>query len=283
MREHDVPYHVRFEIDTDVRCGHWFTCKAKVGGGGGRGGQGAGPGVSGAWQLPPLCVQLDRLPLCAPPRACCPHLPRLNADVPPGLPPQGGKVTLERRADLLQRAEPRICAFDIGGNIGELPGRCHKKMRWCGCRCPCLHQALPCTFPRPPRAETTKLPLQFPNAEYDQARGCCCCYRSAALPAAAVLLFLLLLRPLLPLACGSDVSPLCTPCPPLPRCAASQVFMISYMVDRQGYLIINREVGGGAGVGCWPCCGTPQAGRLLAAGRVRSAGMGAPAAVHILP
>jgi hypothetical protein len=42
---------------------------------------------------------------------------------------QGGKVTLERRVDLLQRAEPRICAFDI---------------------------------------ETTKLPLQFPNAEYDQ-------------------------------------------------------------------------------------------------------------------
>lgn len=38
-------------------------------------------------------------------------------------------VTLERRGDLLQRAEVRICAWDI---------------------------------------ETTKLPLQFPNAEYDQ-------------------------------------------------------------------------------------------------------------------
>ncbi len=36
---------------------------------------------------------------------------------------------VERRADLLQRAEPRICAWDI---------------------------------------ETTKQPLQFPNAEYDQ-------------------------------------------------------------------------------------------------------------------
>lgn len=46
---------------------------------------------------------------------------------------QGGKVSLEPRPDLLQRAEPRICAFDI---------------------------------------ETTKLPLQFPNAEYDQVRGC---------------------------------------------------------------------------------------------------------------
>lgn len=64
---------------------------------------------------------------------------------------QDGFTTLERRADLLQRAEPRICAWDI---------------------------------------ETTKLPLQFPNAEYDQ------------------------------------------------------VFMISYMVDRQGYLIVNREVVG---------------------------------------
>lgn len=62
---------------------------------------------------------------------------------------QGGRVTLEQRPDLLQRAEVRICAFDI---------------------------------------ETTKLPLQFPSAEYDQ------------------------------------------------------VFMISYMLDRQGYLIINREV-----------------------------------------
>jgi DNA polymerase epsilon subunit 1 len=38
---------------------------------------------------------------------------------------------MTRRADLLQRAEPRICAWDI---------------------------------------ETTKLPLQFPNAEYDQVR-----------------------------------------------------------------------------------------------------------------
>ena len=41
---------------------------------------------------------------------------------------------MERRADLLKRAEPRICAFDI---------------------------------------ETTKLPLQFPNAEYDQVSLLC--------------------------------------------------------------------------------------------------------------
>ncbi|DBA81285.1 TPA: hypothetical protein ACH3X2_006902 [Trebouxia sp. C0005] len=90
MKEHDVPYHIRFCIDEGVRCGHWFNVSAK-----------------------------------------------------------SGSVTMEHRPDLLQRAEPRICAFDI---------------------------------------ETTKLPLQFPNAEYDQ------------------------------------------------------VFMISYMVDRQGYLIVNREV-----------------------------------------
>jgi DNA polymerase epsilon subunit 1 len=57
-------------------------------------------------------------------------------------------VTLERRTDLLQRAEVRVCAFDI---------------------------------------ETTKLPLKFPDADYDS------------------------------------------------------IMMISYMVDRQGYLIINRE------------------------------------------
>lgn len=31
VREYDVPYHMRFQIDTDVRCGHWFTVTAKVG------------------------------------------------------------------------------------------------------------------------------------------------------------------------------------------------------------------------------------------------------------
>ena len=90
MREYDVPYHVRFAIDRDIRAGHWFDVKAS-----------------------------------------------------------GGKISLERREDLLQRAEVRVCAFDI---------------------------------------ETTKLPLQFPNADYDQ------------------------------------------------------IFMISYMIDKQGFLIINREV-----------------------------------------
>ncbi len=37
MREYDVPYHVRYLIDTDVRCGHWFTVRHKVGAGGLRG------------------------------------------------------------------------------------------------------------------------------------------------------------------------------------------------------------------------------------------------------
>ncbi|KAJ7947960.1 DNA polymerase epsilon catalytic subunit [Quillaja saponaria] len=89
LREYDVPYHVRFVIDNDVRCGQWYDVS-----------------VSNA------------------------------------------TVTLEKRADLLQRAEVRVCAFDI---------------------------------------ETTKLPLKFPDAEYDL------------------------------------------------------VMMISYMVDGQGFLIINRE------------------------------------------
>ena len=44
---------------------------------------------------------------------------------------QAGRVSLQRREDMIRWAEPRICAFDI---------------------------------------ETTKLPLQFPNAEYDQVR-----------------------------------------------------------------------------------------------------------------
>jgi len=31
LREHDVPYHVRFAIDTDVRAGHWYEVKAEDG------------------------------------------------------------------------------------------------------------------------------------------------------------------------------------------------------------------------------------------------------------
>ncbi|CAN4107239.1 unnamed protein product [Withania somnifera] len=89
LREYDVPYHVRFAIDIDVRCGQWYDVSVSSSG-----------------------------------------------------------VMLEKRSDLLQRAEVHVCAFDI---------------------------------------ETTKLPLKFPDAEYDS------------------------------------------------------IMMISYMVDGQGYLIINRE------------------------------------------
>lgn len=90
LREYDVPYHVRFSIDCDVRAGQWFEVHA-----------------------------------------------------------EGGVGRLAKLESLRRMAEPVVCAFDI---------------------------------------ETTKLPLQFPNAEYDQ------------------------------------------------------VFMISYMVDRQGFLLVNREV-----------------------------------------
>ncbi|KAL0460774.1 UNVERIFIED_CONTAM: DNA polymerase epsilon catalytic subunit A [Sesamum latifolium] len=91
LREFDVPYHVRFAIDNDVRCGQWYDVSVSSAG-----------------------------------------------------------IAVERRTDLLQRAEVHVCAFDI---------------------------------------ETTKLPLKFPDAEYDS------------------------------------------------------IMMISYMVDGQGYLIINRENG----------------------------------------
>ncbi|GAB4856744.1 DNA polymerase epsilon catalytic subunit A [Ancistrocladus abbreviatus] len=89
LREYDVPYHVRFAIDNDVRCGQWYDVSVSSTG-----------------------------------------------------------IMLAKRTDLLQRAEVHVCAFDI---------------------------------------ETTKLPLKFPDAEYDM------------------------------------------------------IMMISYMVDGQGYLIINRE------------------------------------------
>ncbi|CAM6102738.1 unnamed protein product [Calypogeia fissa] len=89
LREYDVPYHVRFAVDNDVRCGRWYTVSM-----------------------------------------------------------ESGRVKLEQRTDLLQRAEVRVCAFDI---------------------------------------ETTKLPLKFPDASYDS------------------------------------------------------VMMISYMIDGEGFLIVNRE------------------------------------------
>ena len=92
IREYDVPFHMRYMIDSEVRCGHWYDVKVEIG---------------------------------------------------------DGDVIITHRPDLKRRAEVRVCAFDI---------------------------------------ETTKLPLKFPDAEEDQ------------------------------------------------------VFMISYMLDGQGYLIINREV-----------------------------------------
>ena len=128
-----------------------------------------------------------------------PHVTRSRRCAAPPL--QGGKISLERRADLLQRAEPRVCAFDI---------------------------------------ETTKLPLQFPNAEYDQV--CVCQYISSA--AALVVVQGLELDQI-----ASFVH--CALVPPPGHAHArtcththTQVFMISYMLDRQGYLIINREVVG---------------------------------------
>ena len=90
IREYDVPYHMRYLIDSEVRCGKWYSVRA-----------------------------------------------------------EHGLVTLTLQEEMLTRGEVRVCAFDI---------------------------------------ETTKLPLKFPDAEFDQ------------------------------------------------------VFMMSYMLDQQGYLIINREV-----------------------------------------
>lgn len=81
------------------------------------------------------------------------YLSSFNSDIRCGLwydvSISSSEITVKRRTDLLQRAEVHVCAFDI---------------------------------------ETTKLPLKFPDAEYDS------------------------------------------------------IMMISYMIDGQGYLIINREV-----------------------------------------
>ena len=30
LREYDVPFHVRYAIDNDIRAGHWYSVAAKV-------------------------------------------------------------------------------------------------------------------------------------------------------------------------------------------------------------------------------------------------------------
>lgn len=106
-------------------------------------------------------------------------------------------------------------------------------------------------------AETTKLPLQFPNAEYDQASvaGCCLtgCWGSLCCSGCCSAMLRLLEYWLSPpgvhmrcQCCRSEVVECSIP-GALLHYHCLQVFMISYMVDRQGYLIINREVGGWGG------------------------------------
>lgn len=116
MREHDVPYHVRFAIDT---------------GEGGRGGARGGDGTphNRAW--------LRSRPS---PRTHAPARASSAADVRCGhwftVRAKGGRVTLERRADLLQRAEPRICAFDIGAPAAGGGGGQGQALRRAACQRP---------------------------------------------------------------------------------------------------------------------------------------------------
>jgi DNA polymerase epsilon subunit 1 len=128
IREYDVPFHIRYAIDTDLRCGHWYSVSAHE-----------------------------------------------------------GTVTLKHRPDLIFRAEPRVCAFDI---------------------------------------ETTKLPMHFPNSEHDQV----CCSRR--------------MRPQQGHACAQLAPHMYLGGPWLHSRSLLQVFMISYMLDKQGYLIVNRAVVG---------------------------------------
>lgn len=126
LREYDVPYHVRFAIDNGNLI---FSCGFQ------------------SYYIVVIEVKLYKLAFSFDTKISC------FSDVRCGqwydVSVSSTSVMLEKRTDLLQRAEVHVCAFDI---------------------------------------ETTKLPLKFPDAEYDI------------------------------------------------------VMMISYMLDGQGYLIINREV-----------------------------------------
>jgi DNA polymerase epsilon subunit 1 len=135
------------------------TFGAGGGGGGGAGGSGAGGsggggnnggGGAGGEDIADWILDLREYDVLYPIRFA------IDTDVRAGhwytVRATGGRISLTRRQDLVQRAEAVVCAWDI---------------------------------------EATKLPLQFPDAESDQ------------------------------------------------------VFMISYMLDRKGHLIVNREVVGG--------------------------------------
>lgn len=108
LREHDVPYHVRFSIDTDVRAGQWFQVSGEAGA--------CADEASSARQR--SCASFRALDI-------------MRGDPLPQVSAHGGRAVLKPLPEMKRMAEPTICAFDI---------------------------------------ETTKLPLQFPNSEYDQVR-----------------------------------------------------------------------------------------------------------------
>ncbi len=146
---------------------------------------------------------------------------------------------MAHQEEMKLRGEPRICAWDI---------------------------------------ETTKLPLQFPNAEYDQVKppppththmepsfwaAAWGARAAGTLPAAPRSASVSACRDrggtsraslrgtLCPLACVTPAlgtwvqraARLPAPVsPPHVPATCVQVFMISYMIDKQGYLITNREV-----------------------------------------
>lgn len=117
LREHDVPYHVRFAIDTGVRAGHWFEVKAEDGRislkhrlGAARGPRrGARLRASASGAAPhgvlPAAGACSPLPACpAPPLG--PVIARRPAPPPtrthrcPPRPPQGGPQEARRAGDL---------------------------------------------------------------------------------------------------------------------------------------------------------------------------------------
>ena len=117
------------DVDVDDEDGPSTSSRGGNGSRFGRGGGSSGRGDARARVADALSQVLDvrehdvtyATRFCINTGARCGHWFRVRA--------RGGVTTMERRADLLARADVRICAFDI---------------------------------------ETTKLPLQFPNAEFDQ-------------------------------------------------------------------------------------------------------------------
>jgi hypothetical protein len=259
MREYDVPYHVRFAIDMDVRAGHWFTVRAQVRAGGcagwllgcwalqrpalglglaaGIGWPGARVAAATAAPAPAPAPWQQREPRSQP--RFSPALPHAAPPRPPGRPHQPGAargpaaargaahLRLGHRDHQAAAAVPqrRVRPGGAGGCLAAAGG-------W---RLLAAADAAGAAG-----AGAAAGARGAAGAAWGQLMGSGNAgSEDAAAPAPQS-------QPRTHCHHRATPATLTSPSPSHhhPHTSTTQVFMISYMLDRQGYLIVNREVVG---------------------------------------